>query len=226
MAHLTAPLLPDDLTDGTLSRVVAGPPAAALLATLYGGNARIALELLVATDPVLTPALGGVKLVQASDWPRCPGAAWILAPFVRAPGPDNASRFSDGSFGLWYGADCAATAQAEVSHHLRLYLIRTAAIPGDLPRRVIKATPEAHRPLVDLRHLSYTPPGVLDPNSYVTSQPFGEACRAAEHWGIMWPSVRHPGGLCAGILRPTALAKASDGAPCTAHWDGRVVTWS
>jgi hypothetical protein len=210
--------------DLTLTRLVAAPPPT-LLDTLYGADAQVALAALVATDPVLQRELGGVHLVQPADWPTSPGAGWILAPFVRAPGRDTASRFSDGSYGLWYGSESLHTARAELGHHLADYLARTAAVPDELPRTVLRAIPDPSRPVVDLRPPAAAPAGVLDASSYAASQPFGAACRRADQWGIVWPSVRRRGGTCVGVLRPPLLASCSAHGTSRAVWNGRTLTW-
>lgn len=213
------------LPPGTLTRIVAAVPAVALLNRLYGKDAPVALAALVATDPVLQRQLGGVHLVHPTDWPTSPGAGWILAPFVRAPGLDNASRFSDGSYGLWYGADRTTTAQAEVGHHLSTFLARSRAVADDLPRTILRATPDPSRPVVDLRAPGAAPAGVLDPSSYAASRPFGAACRAADLWGLVWPSVRRSGSTCVGVLRPPVLAACSEVGNCVAVWNGHTLTW-
>ena len=215
----------DVLPDGVIVRIVAARPPAALLAALYGPDAPLALRVLAATAPVLQRALGGVHLVHPADWPTGPGAGWILAPFVRAPGPDTASRFSDGSYGVWYGADCLATAQAEVAHHLTAYLAKTGAAPDALPRTVLHATPSPLHPVVDLRPAGAAPPGVLDAWTHAASQPFGAHCRQAHQWGLVWPSVRRTEGSCVAVLRPPVLTGCGDVATCTAEWDGRRLTW-
>jgi hypothetical protein len=220
-----APLAADDLPDGTLARIVAASPPEPLLRQLYGRDAALALAALALTDPVLHRSLGGVHLVQPADWPAGPGAGWILAPFVRAPGVANATRFSDGRYGVWYGAESVRTALAEVGHHLRAFLAHTQAAPDALPRTILAATPDPARGLVDLRGRGAAPAGVLDPDSYAISQPFGATCRAAEHWGLVWPSVRRRGGTCVGVLRPPALSSARVAGRCVARWDGTSVTW-
>lgn len=219
------PLQSAPLPQIPLTRLVAAPPPDALLHALYGADAQVALAALVATDPLLQPQLGGVYLVQPADWPTHPGAGWILAPFVRSPGNANVSRFSDGSYGVWYGADTIRTAQAEVGYHLALYLSLTAAIPSDLPRHMVEALPSAAHPFVDLRPKGAAPAGVLDAVSYAVSQPFGAACRRAQQWGFVWPSVRAAGGTCVGVLRPPALAEAWRAGACMARWTGNTVLW-
>lgn len=222
---VTATLDATALPDRVAVRLVAAPPAAPLLTALYGADALLALRVLAATDPVLTRALGGVHLVHPADWPTGPGAGWIAAPFVRAPGPDTASRFSDGRYGVWYGADRVQTAQAEVGHHLAAYLAKTGAAPDALPRRVLHATASPVLPVVDLRPLGAAPPGVLAPSTYGASQAFGAHCRRADQWGLVWPSVRRPEGTCLGVLRPPLLTGCAEVASCTADWDGHILTW-
>lgn len=216
----------DVLPDGVVVRLVGAAPPAALLAAVYGTDAALVLRVLAATDPVLQRAVGGVHLVHPADWPTGPGAGWIVAPFVRAPGPDTASRFSDGSYGVWYGADDLATAQAEVGHHLAAYLAKTGAAPDAFPRTVLHATCSALHPLIDLRPAGAAQPGVLDPQSYAVSQPFGARCRDAHQWGLVWPSVRLARGTCLGVLRPPVLNACADVATCMAVWDGRLLTWA
>ncbi len=222
------PLDRSALPGGVAVRLVAAQPAGVLLASLYGPAALVALAALTATDPVLRPALGGVHLVQPDDWPTAApttGTGWILAPFVRAPSPDTATRFSDGAFGVWYGADDLQTAQAEVGHHLARYLARTEAVADTLPRTILHATPSLQHPVIDLRSSAAVPVGVLDPESYTASHVYGRRCRTAQSWGILWPSVRRTGGTCLGILRPPALTHCDPVGTCAAQWDGRTLQW-
>ncbi|MCU0625705.1 MAG: RES family NAD+ phosphorylase [Gemmatimonadaceae bacterium] len=216
-----------DLAGRTVARIVAGDAQPlALLDTLYGAQAPLALALLAEHDATLQPQLGHVQLVDADDWPATPGAGWLLAPFVRDPLP--ATRFSGGGFGVWYGATTVETALREVGHHLAAWLRTTAAeSPATLPRLELAAevAEPAHR-LVDLRgKAAERAAPLLDPHSYAWSQPFGVACRDAREWGITWPSVRDPGGTCLGVLRPPVIAAVQPVAAWQAHWDGRRVSW-
>lgn len=224
---LTAtPLGASVLPAGALVRVVAAPPPLQLLSILYGPDDQAALAALAATDPVLRRELGGVHLVQPSDWPHGPGASWVLAPFVRMPSPATASRFSDGGYGVWYGSETLATAQAEVGHHLSAYLARTSASPGTIPRTALRAVPNLACPVIDLRSPAPVPSGVLAKSSYAASQPFGAACRKAQQWGIVWPSVRRADGTCVAVLRPPVLVACDVLVQCHALWDGRAITWA
>ena len=67
---------------------------------------------------------------------------------------------------------------------------------------------------------------MLDPDDYGPSQALGRRLRAAQSWGIRYPSVRHAGGECVGIFRPRALRHAKAAAHLALHWDGtRITHW-
>jgi RES domain len=156
----------------------------------------------------------------------------IMAAFTHL-NPEG-SRFSDGSYGVYYAAHDLETAIAEVSHHRALFLSRTAEPAIDVDMRVITATIDA--PLHDLRSLEpqsldaarfksdLFKSNLFDPDHYAAPQALGRLLRAAGSWGVQFPSVRHAGGLCAGIFRPKALRNARSGAHIALHWDGQRIT--
>ena len=55
--------------------------------------------------------------------------------------------------------------------------------------------------LHDLRPPGMTDP-VLDPNDYAAGQTLGSSLRVLGSDGIVYPSVRQPGGECAGLFYP------------------------
>jgi hypothetical protein len=135
------------------------------------------------------------------------------------------SRFSDGSYGVYYAARALETAIAEVGHHRAVFLARTAEPPIDVDLRLLTATLDAE--LHDLTTLQGAARArVLDPDHYGASQALGRRLRAAASWGAHFPSVRQPGGLCVGVFRPRALRNARTGGHYALHWDGtRVTHW-
>jgi len=138
------------------------------------------------------------------------------------------SRFSDGSYGVYYAAHSLATAVAEVSHHRSLFLRRTDEPAIDLDMRLITANVEAD--LHDLRTPSSAQPAerpyasLLDPDDYGPSQRFGIALRRQGSWGISYPSVRDAEGECVAIFRPKALRHARSALHIALHWDGERIT--
>ena len=179
-------------------------------------------------NPRIRDELGELTLVPREERLTGPGATPVMAAFTHL-NPEG-SRFSDGTYGVYYAAHSLETAIAEVSHHRAVFLRRTNEPPIDVDMRLITASVEAE--LHDLleaegeaantdRYAS-----VLDPDDYGPSQALGRRLRAAQSWGIRYPSVRHAGGECVGIFRPRALRHAKAAAHLALHWDGtRITHW-
>jgi hypothetical protein len=171
-------------------------------------------------NPRIRDELGQLPLVPPEERISGPGTTPIMAAFTHL-NPEG-SRFSDGSYGVYYAADTRETAIAEVSHHRGLFLRRTQEPEIDVDMRLIVADLDA--PLRDLRPLRETDPTVYDPDHYGASQKLGIRLRAEGSWGVLYHSVRHEGGLCAGVFRPRALKSARQSAHIALHWDGQRIT--
>ena len=172
------------------------------------------------TNPRLRNEVGELQLVPPDERISGAGSTPIMAAFTHL-NPDG-SRFSDGSYGVYYAANTLDTAIAEVSHHRALFLARTAEPPIDIDLRLITAPLEA--PLHDLRSLRRSTPLLYDPVNYGTAQALGRQLRAAGSWGVLFHSVRHRGGLCVGLFRPRALKPARESTHIALHWDGQRIT--
>ena len=173
------------------------------------------------TNPRIRDELGELRLVPADERMVGPGSTPIMAAFTHR-NPEG-SRFSDGSYGVYYAAQALETAVAEVSHHRAVFLARTNEPPIDVDLRVITAAVDA--PLHDLRRVAKrAAAALLDPDDYGPPQALGRALRDVKSWGVLFPSVRHAGGLCVGLFRPKALQPARSGAHLALHWDGQRIT--
>lgn len=172
------------------------------------------------TNPRIRDELGELRLVAPEERVSGAGATPVMAAFTHL-NPDG-SRFSDGSYGVYYAAQALDTAIAEVSHHRARFLARTAEPAIDIDLRLISANLDAE--LHDLRHLGDGGAKIFHPEHYASSQALGRRLRAAGSWGVQFPSVRHAGGLCVGVFRPRALGRARVGAHIALHWDGRRIT--
>lgn len=174
------------------------------------------------TNPRLRNELGQLQLVPPEERISGAGSTPIMAAFTHL-NPEG-SRFSDGSYGVYYAAHDLDTAVAEVSHHRAVFLGRTAEAAIDIDLRLIVAPLEAK--LHDLRKLRGGAGTVYDPLHYGAGQALGRRLREAGSWGVLYRSVRHPGGLCAGVFRPRALKPAREAAHIALHWDGsRITHW-
>lgn len=181
-------------------------------------EAVFAIEAL--TNPRIRDELGELQLVAPEERVTGAGSTPVMAAFTHL-NPDG-SRFSDGSYGVYYAARSVDTAIAEVSHHRAVFLARTAEPAIDIDLRLISANLDAD--LHDLSGLGEAGAKILHPDHYASSQALGRRIRAAGSWGVHFPSVRHPGGFCVGVFRPKALGRARAGAYLALHWDGKRIT--
>lgn len=181
-------------------------------------------EALIAAEALVSPRIrdeaGEIHLVPVEERVRGPGATWVMAPFTyRNP---KGSRFSDGSYGVYYAACDLPTAIAETAYHFA----RFAADSGDGSRyedmRVLVGRIDAEfHDLESLPDAERRP--LLDPNSYVASRAFAVALRAITTNGIHYQSVRRPEGRCVAAFRPKAVGIPKQTKHLQYHWDGVAV---
>ena len=178
-------------------------------------------EALVAAEQRVNPRVrdqvGEIRLVPAEERVSGPGASLVMAAFTH-PNPKG-SRFSDGSYGVYYAGREFATALRETAHHFA----RFAADSGDGPRyehmRVLVGRVRGR--FHDVASLpAARRAALLDPDSYAASQPFAAALREAGSNGLLAPSVRNPGGQCLAAFRPKAVGIPVQTKHLQYHWDG------
>jgi hypothetical protein len=180
-----------------------------------------AIEVL--TNPRVRQEIGALSLVPAAHRVSGPGATLIMSAFTHL-NPEG-SRFSDGSYGVYYAADTLDTAIAEVSHHRARFLSRTAETEIDVDLRWIQA--DLRQRVHDIRAGSSAADAladVYDPERYTAGQMLGRALRAHGSRALAYDSVRRTGGQCAAIFVPRALANARPAGHLTLHWDGRRIS--
>lgn len=123
------------------------------------------------------------------------------------------TRYSDGSFGVWYGARTLETSIWETAYHFRRDTLASeiaarSRVPIYQERRVHRVRCSAM--LVDLRALCAEEPRLLDPDDYSYCQTLGAQLRAAALPGVQSLSARHAGGEIAGVFRREALSDPRD----------------
>lgn len=173
------------------------------------------------TNPRLMETIGNLDLVPAERRVSGPGASWLMAPFTHVS-PDRPSRFSDGSFGVLYVGDRFEVALLETIHHHARFMLATAQPPGWISqfREIVL---EIDAALHDVRALGAEAAPVLDPADYTASQALGIGLRAKGSAGIAYPSVRCPGGECAGLFYPDGASHPVQGRHLDYHWNGERV---
>jgi RES domain len=108
------------------------------------------------------------------------------------------SRYSDGSFGVWYGADTMETTIYETVYHWRNNLLADAGFtaPGiRIERRVHLVRCDAA--LIDLRNLVAKNPLIADPFDYTLTQQIGGRLHREGHPGLVTYSARCTGDVYA-----------------------------
>ena len=168
------------------------------------------------TNPRLRDEIGLIRLVPVEERVSGPGASWVMASFTHL-NPEG-SRFSDGSYGVYYAARELVTAIAETVFHLGRFYAATADPPHAEDMRTLSGRIDAR--FHDLRGGDRLWQSCLDPEDYAASQALGLRLRAGGSNGLVWPSVRHAGGQCLGAFRPKAVGIPVQGRHLRYHWDG------
>jgi RES domain-containing protein len=148
-----------------------------------------------------------------------PGSGPIMAAFTH-PNPSG-SRFSDGSFGVFYCARDRDTAVAETRYHSAKFLAATGEAPIRLQMRLY--TVKAKGQVVDLRRAAGGMAEVFAPDDYGPGQSLGRRLRQEGTAGLAYPSVRRPGGECLAAFRPRLLSDCLHAAYLEYHWNGREI---
>jgi len=178
-------------------------------------DALYALEAM--TNDRLRDEVGEISLVPPDERLFGPGSTCIMAAFTH-PNPQG-SRFSDGSYGVFYCARKRDTAIAEIRHHSTLFMQATAEPPMRLQMRLY--TVQARGTAADLREASRGDPRIVDPDDYGYAQGIGRSLRTAGAQGILYPSVRHAGGECLAALRTGIVKNCLHAAYLEYHWNGQ-----
>jgi hypothetical protein len=175
-------------------------------------EALYAIEAL--TNARLREELGQLSLVPRARRISGPGTQPIMAAFTHL-NPDG-SRFSDGSYGVFYAARTLDTAVAETMFHRGRFMAATKEPAMKLEMRCYR-TAIAGR-LHDLRRGW---PTMLAPDDYAAPQALARELRAAGSDGVVYPSVRHPGGECVGLFHPDLAQPCVQARHLVYTWNGQ-----
>jgi len=168
------------------------------------------------TNDRLRNETGALHLVPAQERLTGPGTTPIMAAFTHLN--PAGSRFSDGSYGIYYAARAVETAIAERTYHHARFLRASSEQPMEVDMRCYLADIDSD--LVDLRGEEARRPELFLPDSYAYSQIFGREQRAAGANGIVWNSVRHADGQCVGLFKPRSVSPCRQGPHYAFVWDG------
>ncbi len=184
-------------------------------------DALFALEAM--TNERARDELGEIERVPRGERQFGPGSGPIMAAFTHVN--TLGSRFSDGSYGMFYAARERATAVAETRYHHGRFLAATEQPPMHLPMRLYHVAIDGR--LHDLRAADAMPEAIQamnkavhDPQDYSAARTLGGALRAEGSLGVAYRSVRHERGQCVGLFRTRAASRCLQVAVLLYAWDG------
>jgi hypothetical protein len=183
-------------------------------------NFATLLEIEALTNPRAREEAGAFRKVRPEDAIAGPGTTPIMASFAYS-GP---SRFCDGTFGVYYAGREEETAVAESRYHTEAFLRATQQPSIDVDKRLYGATIEGDFDDVrgrSMRSKLYA----AAPDDYAFAQRYAYRLYDRNRVdGILYNSVRNPGGQCVAAFRPRIVSKAHIRKYIQFRWDGRRIT--
>ena len=131
------------------------------------------------------------------------------------------SRFSDGSFGVWYGSESVETTVYESAYHWYRGLLSDAGFEQMAviaERKVYWVACNAA--LLDFRQVSDAQPELLHPSDYTFCQAVGARIHREGHPGLLTQSVRRPAGENLAIFNPAVLSNPRHNCQLTYRLEG------
>lgn len=174
-------------------------------------DALFAIEAL--TNPRLREEAGALKQVPREHRISGPGSTPVMAAFTHL-NPEG-SRFSDGTWGVFYAAHSVATAVEETVYHRERFLAATAEPACEIQMRCYRTSVDSR--LHDIRGGWVA---AHDPASYAASVVLARELRDAGSSGIVYDSARHRGGECLAAFQPDAVAPCTQAQHLVYRWDG------
>ena len=175
-------------------------------------DALFALEAM--TNPRLREEAGALAQVPRERRIAGPGSTPVMAAFTHL-NPEG-SRFSDGSWGVFYAAHSVATAIEETAYHRERFLAATAEPPCEMQMRCYRTRIDCR--LHDIRGGWKA---AHDPDGYTASVALAARLREAGSNGIVYDSARDPGGACVAAFYPDVVAPCVQAQHLLYRWDGR-----
>lgn len=173
------------------------------------------------TNPRVAESVGMLDLVPEDRRVAGVGASWAMAPFTHTS-TDRPSRFSDGSYGVYYAGDRVEVALFETMHHHGRFMAATSEEPGWVSDfRELVGTLDAD--LHDLTGVSLED-AVYDKDNYAASQSLAFELRDESSNGIVYTSVRYPEGHAVALFWPDIAGIPTQGQHFSYYWDGVAVT--
>lgn len=192
-----------------------------VLACLAASSAELGdlFEIEAATSTRLAAEAHGAASLNANELIYgIPHARFINAAFAYAK-PRMLNRFNGPGRGAWYAALETETCVREVVFHMTGFLrdagdfnavVQYAEMFASLAGEYADLRGQAHDCLLEDTAIAYPAGNAL-----------ADAARAAGVLGLIYPSVRHPGGTCFAVLWPHAIQSVRQGGVFEIRWSGQ-----
>ena len=173
------------------------------------------------TDPQLMESVGNADLLPASRKVEGAGSDFLMYPFAHLS-LDRPTRFSDGRYGVLYAGDSFEVALMETVRHHERFMAATQERSGwtsafrTFTLTVSGALHDA-RPMLESAWFAT--------DSYDAAHALAEPLLASGSYGIVYSSLRFPGGSCAALFYPDLASNPVEGRQLHFHWNGRHVDY-
>jgi hypothetical protein len=178
------------------------------------------IELESMTNPRLRDQAGKISLVPLEERVSGPGSSNIMAPFTHLN--ISGSRFSNGTFGVFYAADKLECAVAETKYHREKFLSYTNEPMQDIEMRILIA--EFNGVLHNISAMQRKFKEVYALEDYTQSQRLGVKLKQQGSQGIYYSSVRYEDGRCFAIYKPNTISKCRQEKHLLYRWDGKKIS--
>lgn len=165
------------------------------------------------TNDRLVEEAGVLSRVRPEDRVSGPGSTPIMAAFTHI---GKISRFTNGTYGVYYAADSQAAAIAETKYHQEKFLAATNEPDIELTMRTY--VNQVLKPMHDIR-VDYPHLHDANPAGYGPAQAFAMQLREKLSWGLLYNSVRLNGHECVAAFRPPAMSIPTQGTHVRYVWD-------
>jgi len=170
------------------------------------------------TNDRLRDEAGDISLVPLEERISGDGTTPIMAAFTHL-NPEG-SRFTNGSYGVYYAAIDIETAIAETCFHRVRFLAATNEAPIEIDMRSYASDLDVSLHDIRNRQADMSIIYASEPENYASAQSLAKKLRDAGSNGIVYDSVRNMGSECVAIFRPHLLSPVRQGAHYCYVWDG------
>lgn len=172
------------------------------------------------TNDRLSAELGLLHTIPPDEWVTGrPMASVVMAAFCHPR--SGGSRFSTEERGAWYAARTIATALSESIYHRTEELREVGGFETRVQMRVYLADFRSRFHDIREDRRGWVP--LYSPTDYSASQAFGRQLLESGSNGVVYRSVRDPGGECLACFRPAHVRHVRPGGHYEFRWDGSPV---